>query len=230
MKQRIVLIVAVAVLLFLPRVASAQSNLRCESNGYRTECSFVGPGVVSLSRQLSSNDCVEGRTWGVNGDRVWVDSGCRADFVVTPSSYSGSTVVTNGGSSIICESGRFSTHRCAADTRFGVQFNRQLSSRSCIQGKTWGFDNNGVWVSRGCRAEFILNGPAYSSSSANSQVVVCESHNNTKHWCTTDTRFGVSILRQLSSENSCILGNTWGYDKNGIWVDKGCRAEFSVGR
>jgi hypothetical protein len=33
---------------------------------------------------------------------------------------------------------------------------RQLSDSACIQGKTWGWDRKGVWVSDGCRAEFIL--------------------------------------------------------------------------
>jgi len=217
-----------AVLLFLPVAAFAQTTLRCESDGNHRECGFVGPGVVSLSRQLSNSDCVEGKTWGVSGNRVWVESGCRADFIINPSSYRGSTTIATPTNStvVICESG-WRRHDCKADTHFGVQLNRQLSSRSCIEGKTWGYNSNGIWVQRGCRAEFILNGPAYSAS--NSEVIVCESSNNTKHWCSTNTRLGVNLLRQLSA-NSCVLGNSWGYDKNGIWVDKGCRAEFTVGR
>jgi hypothetical protein len=26
----------------------------------------------------------------------------------------------------------------------------------------------------------------------------------------------------------CRLGDTWGYDRNGIWVDRGCAADFRV--
>ena len=31
---------------------------------------------------------------------------------------------------------------------------RQLSRAACIQGRTWGYGRNGIWVSDGCRAEF----------------------------------------------------------------------------
>jgi hypothetical protein len=31
---------------------------------------------------------------------------------------------------------------------------RQISGFPCLQGRTWGFDNNGLWVDRGCRADF----------------------------------------------------------------------------
>ena len=35
---------------------------------------------------------------------------------------------------------------------------RQISGSPCIQGQTWGFDDRGVWVDRGCRAEFQAGG------------------------------------------------------------------------
>jgi hypothetical protein len=38
----------------------------------------------------------------------------------------------------------------------GVTLSRQLSDSGCVQGKTWGYDANGIWVSNGCRAEFTL--------------------------------------------------------------------------
>jgi hypothetical protein len=37
----------------------------------------------------------------------------------------------------------------------------------------------------------------------------------------------VQLLRTLS-DSACIEGRTWGWDRNGVWVDRGCRAEFSV--
>jgi Protein of unknown function (DUF3011) len=39
----------------------------------------------------------------------------------------------------------------------------------------------------------------------------------------------VRLVRQRS-DTDCILGRTWGYDPRGIWVDRGCRADFEVGR
>ena len=35
----------------------------------------------------------------------------------------------------------------------GVQLVRQLSRAACIQGRSWGYGRNGIWVSDGCRAE-----------------------------------------------------------------------------
>ena len=49
--------------------------------------------------------------------------------------------------SIRCESDSGRYRRCNADTRGGVRLSRQLSSSSCIQGRSWGYDRNGVWVS-----------------------------------------------------------------------------------
>jgi hypothetical protein len=37
----------------------------------------------------------------------------------------------------------------------------------------------------------------------------------------------VRLVRQLS-ETACRRGETWGFDRRGIWVDKGCAAEFAV--
>jgi hypothetical protein len=44
----------------------------------------------------------------------------------------------------------------------------------------------------------------------------------------TSTRGGVRLVKQLSRE-ACVEGVSWGFDRDGIWVDQGCRAEFEVG-
>ena len=38
---------------------------------------------------------------------------------------------------------------------------------------------------------------------------------------------GVQLIRTLS-DSACVQGRTWGWDRSGVWVDRGCRAEFSV--
>ncbi|MBK7600121.1 MAG: DUF3011 domain-containing protein [Acidobacteria bacterium] len=37
---------------------------------------------VQLVRQRSDAACIQGRTWGFDRRRIWVDRGCRADFIV----------------------------------------------------------------------------------------------------------------------------------------------------
>ena len=214
----------IALLLFiLPLFASADTLLRCESDGFRHECRFYGPADVSISRQLSRAGCVEGRSWGVSGNHVWVDHGCRGEFFIAQRS------VARGNASILCESnGR--REFCRADTSYGVHIARQLSRAGCVEGRTWGYNNNGIWVDSGCRGEFTLgNRGAGYGRRGGSEVIVCESDIGHSHTCSVDTRYGVRIARQLSRAG-CIYGRTWGYNSNGIWVRDGCRAEFTVNR
>ena len=56
----------------------------------------------------------------------------------------------------------------------------------------------------------------------------CQSRYDRYQYCRTDTRGGVRLQRQLS-KSDCIQNQTWGYDRNGIWVNGGCRAEFAIG-
>ncbi len=55
----------------------------------------------------------------------------------------------------------------------------------------------------------------------------CESRNQDRTYCTADTRGGVRLIRQISDAD-CVSGRTWGTDRRGIWVTRGCRADFEV--
>ena len=57
---------------------------------------------------------------------------------------------------IRCESRDYRQIWCDADTRDGVRIVNQLSSTACVEGRTWGWDRRGVWVSGGCRGEFAV--------------------------------------------------------------------------
>lgn len=63
---------------------------------------------------------------------------------------------------------------------------------------------------------------------ADAATIRCESRDGSYRACSVDTRNGVRLSRQLSSQG-CWQNDTWGYDRNRIWVDRGCRAEFEVG-
>ncbi len=52
---------------------------------------------------------------------------------------------------------------CAADTAAGVALLRSTGDASCLLGKTWGYDNAGVWVSDGCGGEFAVGGTSEAS-------------------------------------------------------------------
>ena len=66
------------------------------------------------------------------------------------------------------------------------------------------------------------------AKAAEASTITCESKGGAYRSCSVDTRDGVRLSRQLSSQG-CWQNDTWGYDRNRIWVDRGCRAEFQVG-
>ena len=212
-------------------VVSPATFVRCESiNNTRQTCRVDARGrMVLINQQLSDNPCILGRSWNVSDDRdeIWVDNGCRAEFQV-----GGTTVATAAfGRSVVCESQNNTKTRCPVDTSYGVQLARQISQSGCVRGTDWGFDENGVWVDNGCRAEFALGGDqrfVLRATPATSGRLVCESQNNAMNRCPADTYYGVSLARQISN-SLCVRGVTWGFDASGIWVTGGCRAEFVLG-
>jgi hypothetical protein len=130
---------------------------------------------------------------------------------------------------ISCSSDNGRRNFCNADTRGGVQLVRQRSSSACIQGQTWGFDRNGIWVDRGCRADFAVGSGGNFGGGGFGQTITCSSDNGRRNFCSADTRGGVQLVNQRSG-SACIQGQTWGFDSRGIWVDRGCRADFAIGR
>jgi hypothetical protein len=87
-----------------------------------------------------------------------------------------------------------------------------------VLGRTWGYDGNGIWVSDGCQATFVLTTRG---------GLACGSDGARQH-CAADTSAGV-VLTRLTITSPCLLGDSWGYDATGVWVDKSCRAEFVLG-
>jgi hypothetical protein len=131
----------------------------CEStDGRRHRCATDTLGQVSISRQLSrTSRCIEGRSWGSDRRGIWVDRGCRAEFVIADTSGSYRDRDANETMrTVVCESDSSRRTYCRADTRFGVQLMREMSRSNCVLNRTWGSDDNGIWVSNGCRAEFGL--------------------------------------------------------------------------
>lgn len=212
--------------------------IRCESRDYRqVYCDIDARGGVRIVDQLSDTACVQGRTWGWDRRGVWVSGGCRADFAPDGSrggdGYGGSAQTY--GDVVRCESRGYAQIYCNADTRRGVRLVNQLSSTACVEGQTWGADRRGLWVRGGCRGEFELgrggrpggglpvDRPGYAAGG----TVRCESRDNRYRHCPASIRREAQLLRQLS-DNDCVFNRSWGYDRNGVWVDRGCRGEFEI--
>ena len=68
----------------------------------------------------------------------------------------------------------------------------------------------------------------YPQQGYGSTQVRCESWQYRPARCAIDTRGGVGLVQLLGG--NCVQGQTWGYDRGGIWVGGGCRAVFASGR
>ena len=131
-------------------------------------------------------------------------------------------ICSTGAAQTVSCSSDGSKKYCAADARQGVQLTKQTSALACKQGESWGFDERGIWVDRGCAGEFTL-GPA----AAGGRLVSCVSDGE-RRYCDVSTSGGARLVRQKTAA-SCQQGSTWGYDGLGIWVDQGCNADFAIG-
>jgi len=125
---------------------------------------------------------------------------------------------------VYCASDAIERVWCPADSRFGVRMIRQRSQAGCFEGETWGSGKRGIWVDRGCRADFLVTGDWQSRAAV---LIYCPSDYMNRNFCPVDTRDGVFIIRQRSAAD-CVFNRTWGYDRDRIWVDRGCRADFEV--
>src|SRR5262249_19480450 len=60
---------------------------------------------------------------------------------------------------VTCFSDVGGRQHCAADTSSGVALASSTGSAPCLLGKTWGYDDTGIWVSDGCGGEFVAAKP-----------------------------------------------------------------------
>jgi hypothetical protein len=83
---------------------------------------------------------------------------CLAVLLVTPSLPVGADEAGGAAADeriIRCESRNYRYNYCRADTDNRASLVSQVSPLArCELGRTWGYDNRGVWVDRGCSGEF----------------------------------------------------------------------------
>ena len=148
-----------------------------------------------MVRQLSQTPCVQGRSWGTRGNQVWVDKGCRAEFAIggpgyggpsyggrppyggdyhggpprggPPAYYAGSF---SGGRSN-CTSGRGAGPvYCQSGGAFKYANPIRVNS-ACVQNRTWGVSQYGLWVANGCSGQWEIKKviQSYSLESKNGE-------------------------------------------------------------
>jgi hypothetical protein len=211
----------VAFLVFLGASTSAfGARITCESRNFQRNYCSTGERIsnVRLVYQQSKASCIQGRTWGYDDRGIWVTEGCSAEFDFR---RSGSD---HGGRRIACASRGYDRQFCPSDRRIArAWLVEQRSRAACMQGRTWGFQDDGIWVSEGCNGVFEVEERRLPSGDR----VACESRGFDYAFCAVGPEIRRAWIHEQRSRSPCIQGRSWGFQRNGIWVDKGCSAVFA---
>jgi len=130
-------------------------------NNYRVTCASTDGrykacawnasyGQPQLARQISAQPCVSGRSWGYDGRGLWVNNGCRAEFMARRGPNPGTDY------SVTCSSTSSRPTTCAWNAGYGrPTLIQKLSDSPCVEGRSWGYQGgSSLWVSGGCRGRF----------------------------------------------------------------------------
>ncbi|URL59089.1 DUF3011 domain-containing protein [Luteibacter flocculans] len=155
-----------------------------------------------------------------------------------------------GGDTVNCYSDNGRRSYCRVPWR-DARLIRQDSQTACIRGRTWDIDRGGLWVDDGCRGIFQEargwggddrpgwggrpdddrpgwggGRPGYGGGG---QIVSCDSEDNKRVFCRWPIGRGARLVEQTSKAN-CSEGYSYGFTRDGIWADRGCRGKFDIGR
>ncbi|HKU85564.1 MAG TPA: DUF3011 domain-containing protein [Casimicrobiaceae bacterium] len=227
MRSRALFVAAFVLLLGAPLSASA-ARLFCESRDYHRNYCPAGGSIASarLVAQQSRSACIQGRTWGHDNRGIWVTQGCSGEFDFR---WSREPVPMPGpGRQIACESRNFQQNFCPSQSRITRAWLVEQRSRSaCVQGRSWGFQETGIWVSSGCNGVFGVEGGGRRPNPPPVNRVTCESRNYQDAFCPVRPLIARAWLDEQRSQTTCIQGETWGFQGNGIWVSGGCSGVFA---
>jgi predicted porin len=118
---------------------------------------------------------------------------------------------------ITCISKKGERQVCPADAAAGVALLRSTGESSCLLGKTWGYDDAGIWVSDGCGGEFAV-GSTSEASGGNDFVGTFEPYgqlrthlaafNDTAEVQDNATRVGINF--KTRGNIKLFAGTEWG--------------------
>ena len=222
------IVIAVFVLLIGAPLTASAERIWCESRDYhRNYCPVGGPfGSVRLVNQTSQAACIQGQTWGFDGGGIWVTRGCAGEF-----DYRWNRPPRPGpgpGATIECDSRNYQQQFCPAYRRVSrAWLVEQHSQSACIQGRTWGYQQDGIWVSGGCAGRFAVEGGGPPPGPPGVNRVACESREYQQNFCYVSPFIARAWLVEQRSQSSCVQGSTWGFQRNGIWVTAGCSGVFA---
>ena len=133
---------------------------------------------------------------------------------------------------INCASGDGERQHCAANTSAGVLMSRTTGNAACLLGKTWGYDDGGVWVLDGCSADFIVMGapgdtPAFAAEPA---TPTTQAPASTASQASGGELALAEAEVSASRKETTPANETWGYldPGKGYLLGKGENGELSL--
>ncbi len=207
------------------------TRVTCESKeARRNECAIPLNYQARLVRTMSTNPCIENRSWGTSERVLWVTAGCRGEFEISPRmnpvdpgfGVGGTRRLTCGspaGNQVTCKTQGYATN---------VRLVRDQSGGRCQQGSTWGYTDSFIWANKGCRGDFEI---AYGNTGAptpGTKRITCGTGNYSQVECKVGGyATNVRLIRDLGA-NRCRQNSNWGHTDSFIWTNAGCRGEFEV--
>ena len=173
---------------------------------------------LQLSSDLNANDRYDDRNSGYNNGRM--DGELQISRATYGTQYRSADVTSRLNSEI--HGGRL-TMQVNNETMGGDPAPREtkmLTVQYTANGR-----NDQTKVQEG--GTLNLTSGNYELRNSFARRITCESNDNRRQYCAADTRSGVRLSR-VTGNAQCVEGSTWGYDQNGVWVDRGCRAEFEM--
>jgi hypothetical protein len=226
--MRLSALAVIALVLAGASVCASAARISCESRNFqRNYCSTAERiASVRLVAQQSRSPCVQGRTWGYDSRGIWVTQGCAAEFDYKRAG--GGPPMPGPGRQLACASRDYQQQFCRSERRIArARLVEQRSRAACVQGRSWGFREDGIWVSNGCSGLFAVEERHRPPSPPSVNRVTCESRGYQRSFCGVGPAIRRAWLHEQRSRAACIEGDTWGYQRNGIWVDRGCSGVFA---
>ena len=153
-----------------------------------------------------------------------------------------------------CKSDNYKRKICSVGRDIAsLRLVEKKSRASCIEGTSYGFEKNAVWVDRGCVARFEVKfvpepkpgnnvrpggkpkpGPVNDNRSDRpvySQETVrltCKSKDYKRGECAVSGDIIAVSLVENKSKTNCTKDRTYGFRNDVLWVDRGCEGVFDI--
>jgi hypothetical protein len=123
-----------------------------ESDGL--DAKAQGSGAEALARDItSSGRALRRKQAPASASREAPGAVAAAE---APSARAANPAALGQPTTLVCESKQYKLQKCPVPVRAHVQLNRKLGRADCRFNSSWGYNYGEIWVTDGCRAEFLV--------------------------------------------------------------------------